>query len=155
EPHRDQLRVADLMAASTAVQHTEFRSDRGSTDPGKTTKHVRVFERDQIRTEPAEAGERLPPDHLKFAEGSPPFQYVIGNPQAKVGDARDKLVAKSLVRRKHAQIRGQPDQSRVCLEIRERLRKELVRLWDDAVGIEKNEKIAGGGFGAVVTPFAD
>jgi len=74
QPHRDQSRVADLMGASAAVQHTKFWSDHRSADPGKTVKHVGVFERDQICTEPAQASERLPPDHLKFAEGSPSFQ---------------------------------------------------------------------------------
>src|SRR5215472_10177395 len=37
----------------------------------------------------------------------------------------------------------------------ERLCKEPVRLWDNAVGIKKDEKIACGGLGAVVTPFAN
>jgi hypothetical protein len=87
EPHPDQTWVADLMAAPAAVQHTQFRGDHRSADPGKTTKHVGVFKRDQIRAEPAQASERLPPDHLKFAKGSPSFQYVVGNPQSKVGDA--------------------------------------------------------------------
>src|SRR5262249_472553 len=155
QPHRDQSRVADLMAASAAVQHAKFWSDHRSADPGKTVKHVGVFERDQICTEPAQASERLPPDHLKFAEGSPSFQYVIGNPQPKVGDARDELVAKRLVRGKHTQVGGQPDQPWVPLKMSERLCKEPVRLWDNAVGIKKDEKIACGGLGAVVTPFAN
>src|SRR6516162_797175 len=143
------------MAASPAVQHKKFRSDHCSADPGKTAKHVGIFERDQIRTEPTQAGERLPPDDLKFAEGSPSFQYVIGDPQAKVGNAGDELVAKRLVRRKHAQVRGQADQPWVSRKMGERMRKEPIRLWDNAVSIEKDEKIASGGLGAGVTPFAN
>src|SRR6516162_10847233 len=143
------------MAASPAVQHTKFPSDHCSADPGKTAKHVGIFERDQIRTEPTQAGERLPPDHLKFAEGSPSFQYVIGDPQAKVGNAGDELVAKRLVRRKHAQVRGQADQPWVFLKMRERLRKEPIRLRDKAVSIKKDKKIAGGNLGTVVASFAN
>src|SRR5689334_22376026 len=97
------------MAAPTAVQHTKLRSDHRSADPGKTAKHIGVFKRDQIRTEPAQAGERLPPDHLKFAKGSASSQYVIGDPQTKIGDARDELIAKRFVRRKHAKVRSQPN----------------------------------------------
>ena len=74
EPRREQFRVPDLMAASAAVQHTKFWSDHRSADPGKTAKHVGVFERDKIRTEPAYSGKSLPPDHLKFAHGGPSFQ---------------------------------------------------------------------------------
>src|SRR6516162_3668362 len=155
QPHRDQLRVADPMAASAAVQHTKFWSDHRSADPGKTAKHVGVLERDQICTKPAQASERLPPDHLKFAEGSTSFQQVIGDPQSKVGDARDELVTNRLLRRKHAQVGSQSDQPWVSLKIGKRLCEEPVRLWDNAGGIKKDEKIACGSLGAVVTPFAN
>src|SRR5271169_2853652 len=39
--------------------------------------------------------------------------------------------------------------------MRERLRKERIRLWDNAVSVKKDEKIAGGSLGAVVAPFAN
>ena len=39
--------------------------------------------------------------------------------------------------------------------MRERLSKKPVRFWDNAVGIKKDEKIADGSLGAVVTPFAN
>src|SRR5215468_7164897 len=43
EPRREQLRVADLMAASAAVQHTKFRGDHRSADPRKTAKDIGVL----------------------------------------------------------------------------------------------------------------
>ena len=43
KPRREQLRVADLMAASAAVQHTKFRGDHRSADPRKTAKDIGVL----------------------------------------------------------------------------------------------------------------
>src|SRR6516164_2792775 len=39
--------------------------------------------------------------------------------------------------------------------MRQRLRKEPIRLWDNAVSIKKDKKIAGGNLGTVVASFAN
>ena len=64
-----------------------------------------------------------------------------------------ELVAESLLPQEHAQIRGQPDQPWVSLKMGERLRKEPIGFWDDAVGIEKDEEVATGALGTVVSPL--
>ena len=64
-----------------------------------------------------------------------------------------ELVAESLLPREYAQMGGERDQVRILPKLRKRLGKEPIRFRDNAVGIEKDQEVAAGGLGTVVSPL--
>ena len=64
-----------------------------------------------------------------------------------------KAVAESLLPQEHAQIGGERDQIRILPKLRKRLGEEPIRFRDNAVGIEKDQEVATGGLGTVVSPL--
>jgi len=99
------------MGATVRMQYHEFRVNHGFSDFGQPAEPIGVFNGNEVFPQPAQTGERLASDHLKFSKQLAAVEHnIVFEPHAEVGNATHELVTESLPPRDQAQIGGERDQ---------------------------------------------